>query len=296
MKKLSLQFFGLLLMSGVFVMSGCDGDEETGGDPRGPEIKMQSGGGLISDDETVVPEDTIKFAWIAQQADNPLEEFAVSRNGQELSGFPVELDASIRSFYRDTLTHVAPGEEGVYNYTFRIEDSEGFEASTSLALTVSTPGNPVDTNEGSLRSPVADSTSLTFIDANTGTEYEFGDVHDDGVIQGDIDFGFYTPDQSTATFAATSDFPSSEYDLSGWVQNNTTFRPTDLTPCEFDAIGYDEAVVSAATGATDTRINVETDDVVGFVTARGSHGLMKITDINFGDQNTTIEFVIKIQN
>lgn len=296
MKQLNLKLLGLLLMSGMFVMTGCSGDEDDGGgSPNGPEIKMQSGGGLISEDTEVVPEDTIQFAWIAQQGDFPMEEFSVLVEGESLDDYPLELDPAVTEFYRDTLTTIAPEEEDVYNYTFEVSDQEGFDASTQLAITVATPGNPVDTNSGSLRSPTDDSTSLTFYDAVGDVEYALGDVNDDGVIQGDIDFGFYTPDLSTATLASTSAFPPSEYDLGNWVQNNTVFKETSLTPGEFDAIGYDEAVISAATGATANRINVEQDDVIGFITDAGTNGVMKITNVNFGDQSSTIEFVVKIQ-
>jgi len=85
---------------------------------------------------------------------------------------------------------------------------------------------------------------------------------------------------------------------SGWTTKNQTKlqKLTTVTAAQFDAMNNDAIIdekVTSTTVTTDIVSNLATNDIIGFITASGKKGLMKIVSV--GDPTNHIKITIKVQ-
>ena len=280
MKKISL-LLTVVLIGFIGVFTSCD----EAADLLNPKLEF-FGGTYIDEDVTVEPGAAISFSWLATKGTNNLKTFSISRDGVTLDGYPNE-DIE-NDNYTGQVTLEAPLNEGAYVYTFTVTDSKDKTASVSFTITVEASGGPIMTwskTLGSHRSSTGSSFAST-----TGTVYSIADAKTNSAA---VDFMYFYGASNEATLAAPDDsdvptvFASADGPASWSTKNATRFATTTLSAGDFDAITDDLAVVTAATGASATKVNMlETGDVVAFVTAAGKMGLVKVVSITAGDDGS----------
>ena len=98
-----------------------------------------------------------------------------------------------------------------------------------------------------LEAPLGDRTSKTFFNSKNGMTYTVQEVIDgNDISSADIDFGYYYGQTNEASIASPNDYPTNIQDLTSsganWsALNATTFRTTNLTLDDFNAIGAADA-------------------------------------------------------
>lgn len=91
-------------------------------------------------------------------------------------------------------------------------------------------------------------------------------------------------------------FNTGPYALQNWTtKNDTRFKTTVMSVYEFSQVTDAAAVVAQATGADQTRIsNLAQEQVIGFITVTGKHGLILINSIEPGSDGT-ITIDVKVE-
>jgi hypothetical protein len=184
------------------------------------------------------------------------------------------------------ITFEALNEAGVEKITFTCTDKDNQSASIELNITAEEPaGGEIDTFTMRILGSYDSPTGSSFASIN-GNVYTLSEAFQNQTI---IDFMYWWGASTSATIGAPDDENANlvftgTNGLPSWTtKNGTRFKPTTLTPAEFDAVADATPCIDNATGSDQTRMGeLEVDDVFGFVSVTGKHGLIKVVAITTG--------------
>ena len=301
MKKLLFLFISMVFGASV-LLTGCTDPEP---EEVMPTISFQVGADYISSNATVEVNSVVKIGIDADANENSgalLTKLNVQRAfGSQTSSFDTII--SVNTFSIDFLLTAFP-EAGSETVTFTITDAEGETASINLILTTEITLNFFEeVTLGDQDNAIG--SSFASID---GTVYSLAEAMANSEK---IDFVYFYGATNKATLCAPSDdaaaqvYNNATTGVAMWATRNATkFIATETTAEEFDAIPVDNdtQVITLATGAELSLINnldhADAPKVLGFITAAGKSGLIKITEITVGNGLTTpghIIITVKVQ-
>lgn len=295
MKKVFFML-GVVFLSTSFLLTSCT-EEVT---PMPPTIAFVAGAGFISADATVDASSTFSIKILAEEN---------AESGANLKSLKITRVFDLNSWdttfdYNDaTISQVfnfqAQAAEGDESIKFEVTDNNGEKASVSLIITTEgAAGGPINTFTmkilGSYQSAIG--SSFASID---GSVYTLAEAKANAAK---VDFLYWWGASTSATVGAPDDanaqavYNNATNGIPTWaVKNNTRFKTTGITGSQFDAFTDDTDIVPAAAGSDQTRIGqLAPGQVIGFVSATGKHGLLKVVSIVDGPAGQ-ITFDVKVQ-
>lgn len=120
------------LIAGSMFLTSCGDDDVL---PT-PTIDFVAGQGLETADFNTTPGAQFTVVILAQKAGKDLKELNVSRDGANITGYPIEIPSGRRDTYRDTITISVPMNAGTYTYEYIITDNDNQQGVRSLKVTV----------------------------------------------------------------------------------------------------------------------------------------------------------------
>ncbi|MBC8343132.1 MAG: hypothetical protein ISR55_08050 [Bacteroidetes bacterium] len=180
------------------------------------------------------------------------------------------------------------------NTTVKVEATDESNLTKSANFMIIVTGGAIDSWTETLGAQSNTTTGSSFASSN-GQVYLWAAATANSSL---IDFIYFYGATNQATLAAPDDtdvatvFPS----VTGWAtRNDTRYANTSLSAANFDAIMGDNDIITAATGASDTKANhLANGDVVAFITAAGKMGLVKIGTLTASNTGT-MEIAVKVQ-
>jgi hypothetical protein len=283
MKKLNYLLSLLLVVGMAFTFTSCDDTEAVG-----PTIDL-FGGDYIDANTTVTAGATMMFKMNATAGDKNLAEFYVTKDGTNLSGYPLEISGDT---YQEVVEIEAPLNEGSYVYGFKVVDKDDLYDEVTVTITVEAASGPISTYSAKLMGAQSHATLGSFLDAETGTVYLLAAARTNASA---VDVFYYYGSSNQASFAALDDTDANEFSIinsTEWTtRNSTKFVTTSITPAEFIAMENDAEFVDASASSV-TQLAV--GDVVGFKTVGGKMGLIHVASID-GAADGSITIDIKVQ-
>jgi len=328
MQKFIARFSGMLVLF-AFVFTACEEDDPLI-DPNPidepPMINLSSEAGFIDGDETVDPGAEFSVKVEAEAGTGDLNALEITKDGDQLSidSFTV-FDAITQSDVSSNnplalaqltsdnrieleIAITAPIEDGVYEYTFTVQDEMQLSESTTIAITVENPLTPL-------------SDTLIGVLFNQAGDAGFGAL--------DLDEGLTTGVTTSSPEASPEDAEIRDMGLDctipapglNWrrqigTMNGADMRAVDLTQVEnfsFENVGAVEEIVGAyesgleledgesincvnanATAVTDVS-EVLTEGDMFVVLRDGRYYLIRIDEINETDTNNEDNYVISIK-
>jgi hypothetical protein len=298
MKKQFNNYFAVLLsFLTIGFFASCTSDDVT---PT-LSVEFQEETGYISEDATLAPGSAFKVKWIATKGGKDMETFNLTEGNNQIAGFPKSLSGGDRDKYTNEVSLNAPNVEGEYNYKFTVTDKDGVTASQTLKITVAALNSWSTTLLGNQKS-----TEPSFYASSTNARYTLAQA---ATNSAKVDFGYGNGSETGNEFflGAPTDasiqviFP----DTKTWATKNATkFVLTNLTATQFDAITSPNDVIKAVDAGTkpafESRVRgteIEANDVVGFTTAAGKKGLIKVVSRSTNPSTTTetsINILVKV--
>jgi hypothetical protein len=300
--KINVKSYLWLVFAGMIGLSSCKEDEET----PVPTITIVSATNTTGTNPTggnSTPGNTINFT-LRASASEKIDQISATEQigttgGGSLTGYPIT-DFDSPTSHEWTLDYVVPQFTSTITLKFTVKDKNGKEAFKTFTIS-KTPD--FESFSGKLLfAPLKNYTTKSFISLTTGATYDSTQAASN---ISSIDMGYFWGITANASFASPSDYLSTAYNLNNWTNPNvTTFKSTSnvdfATISSSNAIGtaYDNGTL--ATNGTNpnggaTRIYLLTSgQVVGFQTASGKKGLIKITNISDGATGS-ITFDVKVQ-
>jgi hypothetical protein len=310
MKRLSYLFAVLLLLGATFMIS-CTKTEETPQDLT-PTIDFKGGSAYISGDATLD---------ISQDFMIGITASSNSTSGTKLTSLYVSRTYNNAVWWDSTFTFsetnidynfqftslTVEGTERIY---FKITDKDGQINELALNITTHHAAGLINFFTQKILGAQHSATGSSFASSD-GTVYTFLDAY---ANQAKIDWLYYYGANDKATLASPNDEhawlvftwqadPTKA--LENWaIKNDTRFKKLDAASINWDNITDDVIIVEQTqTGVDKTRIT-QTDDalgvgsILGFITAGGKRGMIKIDAIDApaGSENTgTITISVKVQ-
>jgi hypothetical protein len=275
-KQFANYFFVLLSFLSIGFLGSCTSDEVT---PT-LSVELQEETGYISEDATLAPGSAFKIKWTATKGAKDMETFTVQEGNTNVSGFPKSLSGGDRDKFTSEVSLTSPNIEGDYLYKFTVTDKDGLTASQTVKITVAV----VNSYTAVLLGNQINTTDPSFYATSTNTKYSVANAKTNSEK---VDFGYGNGSASgNEYFIGAPNDPSitEVYSTGTWTTKNATkFVLTNLTAAQFDAINTPDAVIKAVTEGTAPSVvsrvrgaEIEANDVVGFTTAAGKKGLIKI--------------------
>jgi|SRR5688572_3121622 len=307
MKKFRNYYLSVLAIASLGFLTSCGDDEEIEPEER-PTIEFIGGSGFTSGDRTVPAgeEITTKVTAKSGQSDTNLERFTikVAVNGATAATLFDTTDLKGESF-EYTARFFTQGVAGTSVFTYTIEDNKGRTTDKSYTITTTSTNTGAAINTfstqlfGSFNNP-----NPSFFATSTGTRYYRNTAPQNA---SKIDFVYFYGATNAATIAAPSDnsFGTGANQISSlgvhnWsTRNATNFKTVALTATGFDAITTDAGITSAYAAGTNTNpatraSSLTPGTVMGFKTAAGKEGLLKVVTVS-GTENGTITIDVKVQ-
>lgn len=206
MKKLKFKFLAIIALVSIGLISGCNKENLP------PELSFFAGGDLVSGDTKVTPDSTFSVKWDAQKGNNDLESFTITKDGVDLSGYPVSLSGDQKDRYTATEEITAPAQEGVYNYKFIISDEEGLSADKTIKITVEKSETPLSTEKTGQFYHIAGATGCT-------GAYDLVNDQDMSVSDDDAKKDMKNTDNAGAKF--TGSWTAGSGNSSTYIQDNS---------------------------------------------------------------------------
>jgi hypothetical protein len=213
-----------------------------------------------------------------------------------------QLGSAITSFPDKTSYHLNQQITDITeNCKVKVTVDNGMENSRTLTINY-TPPLPEfgDINEwpdlllGSLSHSGTEGASCASID---GSVYEIAEARTNS---GKVDFVYWNGASNPNSIAAPSNTTLGQITAmqSGWTTKNETKlqRLTTITADEFDEMENDAEIDELVTDTTVTEdivTNLKVDDIIGFITAGGKKGLMKVNSV--GTPANHVNISIKVQ-
>jgi hypothetical protein len=275
-KQFKNYLFVLLSFLSVGFLGSCTDDEAT----PSLKVELQDEAGYISEDAILAPGTAFKVKWIATKGAKDMESFNVTEGNNQIAGFPQSLSGGDRDKYTNEVSLNAPNVEGEYTFKFTVTDKDGLTSSQNLKITVAALNSYTTILLGNQKS-----TEPSFYATSTNTRYKLADA---ATNSAKVDFGYGNGSQAGNEFflGAPTDASIQEIfpDTKNWATKNATkFVLTNLTAGQFDGITSPGDVISAVDAGTNpnqtSRVRgteIEANDVVGFTTAAGKKGLIKV--------------------
>jgi len=300
MKKLFL-LFAAIGLSGIFMLSGCKGDEDPV--PQGdPTIEFVVEEGFIHTDATLPTATEFKVKVLCNQNTETTSLLATLEASRTFTATKSTLADTTYTWDLGNVPSIEAeislwtnGLLGLEDFEFTVIDANGNTA--SLGFTITTIGNLEEYSDvtiGSWNDPAG-----SFFASTTGEVM----VKDDATANSAaVDFFFFLGASNGSAFGGPTDVSLEQvFDIcanctTNWdTYNDTKFiNPAPIGYAEFDAIGenyifpeFDD--VSATTIAS----QLATNDVVFFKTAAGKLGYIRINSINGRGDQANID--VKVQ-
>ena len=154
MQQFLLKLTGLTLLISALLFTGCGTDDPVV-DPIGPDLRLESGAGLISEETDLVPGTPFTVRVTADAGDTRLRDLRIQEDGTNLptANFDVEGGAitsqnpllivtDVDGFSYDILITPTTDEQGTVEYTFRVTDENNL--SDEVSLTINYVGTPIE--------------------------------------------------------------------------------------------------------------------------------------------------------
>ncbi len=302
MKKLFLSFLAIATAS-TLLLTGCQDPEPT--DVK-PTISFETGADYISADATVEAGSTFMLGINADANDNSganltkltMVRHFVSINAEQTITWDTTINVAT---YSIDFQVTAYNEEGTDSFIFTITDAEGETAEVSLDITTEITYGPLNVFEDITLGDKDNAIGSSFASLD-GTVYTLAEAKENS---DKIDIVYYYGATNKATICAPSDptaaevYNNPDVGVASWATRNATkFIETTVTADEFDAIPADNdtQVIEIATGADQSLVtNLDHDGapvVLGFETATGKKGLIKVQQVAVGSGLTTPGYII----
>jgi hypothetical protein len=301
MKKISY-LFAILLLAGVTVMISCTKDENTNQDLK-PTINFKGGAAYISTDATL---DVLQEFLIGVTASNNvnsgknLANLKVTRTFNNAIWF--SWDTTFNEPYLDIdFSFLAITVAGTERIAFIVTDKDGQTNEVSLNITTQVVNGPINYYGqivplvlGSYES----STGSSFASFD-GSIYNLAEAKTNAAR---VDWLYFYGSSNHATIAAPDDadaisvFNDPTNGISTWSVKNATRFKNITTAVDWNAVIDDGPILQLTQdGVTESKISqLAANDVLGFITVTGKHGLIKIGNIVVG-AGGTIEISVKVQ-
>ncbi len=154
MQQFLLKATGFALLLTALLFTGCGTDDPII-DPIGPEIRLESGAGLISEETDLLPGTPFTVRVTADAGDTRLRDLRIQEDGTNLptANFDVEggaitsqnpllITTDADGFSYDILITPTSNEQGTVEYTFRVTDENN--RNDEVALTINFVGTPIE--------------------------------------------------------------------------------------------------------------------------------------------------------
>lgn len=299
MKRIFL-FLGAIMLVSVTMFTSCTEDTEPADLP--PSISFVTGANYISDDATMTADTTFKVKILAESnttSNTKLASLKITRVFGLNSQDTTYNDPNGESTFTAEITFTAVQVEGVERIEFKVTDKDGQSATIDLQITTVLPAGDIDYwSQRILGSWNNLDIGSSFASVN-GNVYKLNEAFANQTI---IDFMYWWGESTAATLGAPNDpnaalvFNTGNYALTNWTTKNATkFKMTTMTGAQFDAVTDSGPCIENAAGAEGTRAGALADDqVVGFVTVTGKHGLIKVNEITEGSSGS-IKIDVKVE-
>ena len=285
MKKINyFLLIGLIGLVGVF--TACEEDDPLGLED---EISITIGSGAVT--EAAVG-DVISFD-VSIVADAKIEELEI-RKGTSTIETVTDFLNKTSDVYSFEYTVVEADAGQTLDFAFIVTDKKDNTEQEDYVVTIAELAANISEYTAVIMGAHENATYGSFLNAVDGQVYKVSDAKDN---QGKVDIVYYHGATNKATLAAPDDAGAAEfsvYDLSNWTTKNATRFTGKLT------VDYANVVTSANIDAevsspSATKANeLSVGDVVGFETAGGKKGIVKVSEITSGTEGSiTIE--VKIQ-
>ena len=275
--------------------------------PPDPSITSVSINGGVRNAFTV-DEGTAVNLIIDYSAPAGIKRIEFVKGSANVTGFP------ITSNFSTSTTHKYQGAipasfltVGANTFTTKVIDNADKQAEQTITITVE-GGEPINTwTNRTLGSFVHASTAGSSFATSNGTVYSLGDAKTNSGI---IDIIYLNGSQNpfalvAPNFAAIGNLPGNNNNpnrVEAWDHRNATrfARLSNVTAQQFDACINDRLIVQHVTTAAVTAnsvTNLAANNIVGFITAGGKRGLIKVVSTNTGSTaaNESITIDVKVQ-
>ena len=288
MRKLS--FLLVAIMGLVLLMPSCKDDEEILGPPT---IDFKTGSEFVSADATIATNSIFKVG-ITAAANTESNKNLVSLRLIRTMDNTAFVDTSItinETLYNADFTFNSQGDGQVEVILFTITDDAGKVASKSLTITYEAQGTAVSKNADISLGSYNDDRGSFYSTINK-LVYSVGDASN---IQADIDFIFFLAATNGSSIASPVDKVSQQVfpAVAHWsTKNETLFATTELSVADFDAIA-DNYEFSDFVGDQSSLTQLESGDVIGFLTVNNKQGFIKINSINDRGDFVNIDVIVE---
>ncbi len=310
MKKISfIALFAAVI--GMTMMSSCKKDEAT----LAPTITLNPSA-TSTELDFAAGDSVVKFS-ARVQAEGTIETFTINQVVTNLQGgtSSAAYDATTTSSFKGetdktydfekTFTPADFTNASKYEYEFSVTDKDGKSYSITYTVTQKT---------GTVPTAITTHTNITIGDIayNTtlGGYYSIADNQvyaEDAANASHADFGYLCGNSYPkcifsidVSVSAIQNLTQGPHNIT--PQRSTKFQTTTLTSAQFDAIGAttdDNNVIgnNVSSPTADYIMNIAAGNVIGFVTAEGKKGLLKIitADGTCGSTGLSITFDVKVQ-
>jgi len=282
MKRVFL-FLGAIMISSVTLLTSCTEDDPV---DTPPTISFVAGANYISGDATLTVNTPFIIKILAEEnvtSGSNLKSLKITRV------FNLQTWDTTLTFNESTYTleasFIAQSEPGVERIEFIVTDNDGQTDMADLQITTESNATPIRTFTMKILGSYDNATGSSFASID-GSVYTLAQAF---ANQAAVDFLYWWGAATSATIGAPDD-PNANAVYTGvnglpnWTTKNPTrFKSVSLTAVDFDAIDDGTDLVANATGSDQTRIpSLAVNNVIGFITVTGKHGLIKVTNINIG--------------
>ncbi|MCB0431051.1 MAG: hypothetical protein H6585_10750 [Flavobacteriales bacterium] len=296
MKKLTkLMLFLMAGASTVFVSCNKDDDENT---DKSPTINFVGGSGYVDANVQLTVNDAFKVGITASSnatSSTKLVSFKVVRTANNTPVTVLDSTISTKTFGTWTGNFTAQSTATTENWTFTVTDADGESATATFTIQTVAAG-PISTYTAKQAGAQSNSTLGSFIDLTGGNIYlssaaVTNQANVDAVYfngAGNATIGSVTDSEAKGIFS-TLPFTT--------TNNQTTFvdLTSSMSTSQFDAITDDSGILNALGTPTATQISgLAVNSIVGFKTADGKYGLVKVTALTAGNTGS-MTCTIKVQ-
>lgn len=289
----------IFLLGGLFLTS-CSKSSDNTPNPtdESPSMNFVGQTGYVSGDVTLPVDQPFLVGINAFQ--NPttkekLVRFTVTRvvNNSPETVKDTVINASTITI---NISGVSASTAGTEKWYFRVTDAKNKFRELNFTITTTAPAGPINTYSQKILGGQDNTIGSSFASID-GSIYSLAEAKTNSAK---VDWMYYNGAQNHATLAAPIDPTAAEVfnDLNGngpasWtVRNATKFKTVTV---DFASVTDDSQIVTAATGATDTKvINLSVGKVIAFIAANGKMGLIHVDDIT-GFASGTMTISVKVQ-
>jgi len=288
-----------LIGAGLLFLSSCSSDTTTPTSQL-PTIQFVAGTGLITGDVTLAAGAEIKVrvdAFSNTSSNAKLVDFKITRVFNNLPSVVLDSTINVTSFTIGIQTTAYP-TPGVEKFIFEITDKDNQSASISFNVTTTSTAGPIHAWSQKILGAQANTTGSSFASSN-GTVYTLADAKTNSSL---IDWLYFYGATNLACLASPADpdaqsvYNNATNGIQTWaVKNPTLFKKITDDIVWSDIIDDSIILTETATGVDQTKIpQLVVGDILGFITAAGKHGLIRVEAITTGNDGT-MTISVKVQ-